>query len=105
RHAIYPTVAPLGLSMGLLGRWLLFAVVVAVVTATFVATLHRFKGLMSRRFPRLSLRMAVGGLLVVALWQLLGDDRYLGLGVPTILAAFEDAALPAWAFAVKLVFT
>lgn len=49
--------------------------------------------------------MAVGGLLVVALWRLLGDDRYLGLGVPTILAAFEDAALPAWAFAVKLVFT
>lgn len=105
RHAIYPTVAPLGLSMGLLGRWLLFAVVVAAVTATFVATLHQFKGLMSRRFPRLSLRMAVGGLLVVALWRLLGDDRYLGLGVPTILAAFEDAALPAWAFAVKLVFT
>lgn len=105
QHALYPNVAPLSLSLSLLGRWLLFAVVVAAVTAMFVAALHRFKGCMSRRFPHLPLRMAVGGLLVLALWRLLGDSRYLGLGVPTILAAFDDVALPVWAFAVKLVFT
>jgi H+/Cl- antiporter ClcA len=35
----------------------------------------------------------------------LGTSDYLGLGVPTILRAFHDPGVPAWAFAAKLVFT
>ena len=37
---------------------------------------------------RLGLRMAIGGAIVVGLWQLIGTSDYLGLGVPTILRAF-----------------
>ena len=42
---------------------------------------------------------------VVALWRLVGTSDYLGLGVPTIVRAFRDPHLPAYAFAAKLVFT
>ena len=37
--------------------------------------------------------------------QLLGTNDYLGLGVPTILRAFEDPTLPWYGFAAKLVLT
>jgi len=49
--------------------------------------------------------MFLGGLAVVALWKLVGRSDYLGLGLPTIERAFADPALPAEAFALKLVFT
>src|ERR1700709_2408038 len=46
-----------------------------------------------------------GGLAVVILWKLVGTSDYLGLGVPTIVRAFEDPRLPVYSFALKLVFT
>ena len=49
--------------------------------------------------------MFLGGLVVVGLWKLVGSQDYLGLGVPTILRAFEDPALPVTMFALKLLFT
>jgi H+/Cl- antiporter ClcA len=49
--------------------------------------------------------MAVGGVLIIGLWQLAGTTDWLGLGVPTIVRAFTDPTLPASAFAWKLVFT
>ena len=53
--------------------------------------------------PRLlGVRMAIGGALVVLLWQLVGTSDYLGLGVPTIVRAFSDPSLPSYAFAAKL---
>jgi H+/Cl- antiporter ClcA len=42
---------------------------------------------------------------VVLMWQVIGTSDYLGLGVPTLLRAFEDPSLPRYAFAVKLAFT
>jgi H+/Cl- antiporter ClcA len=47
--------------------------------------------------------MLIGGLIVIGLWRLAGD-RYLGLGVPTIVEAFE-APLGAEVFGWKLGFT
>lgn len=104
-HAHYPTVGALSLDPSLIGRWLLFAVAIAAVTVAFIRFLHAFKTRMARRIPALPWRMAVGGLVVLVLWRIVGDDRFLGLGVPTILQAFEDAAMPAWTFAGKLLFT
>src|ERR1700690_4438326 len=49
--------------------------------------------------------MALVATVLVGMWQLVGTDDYLGLGVPTILRAFTDTSVPAWAFAAKLVFT
>jgi len=104
-HTIYPAAPTVALTPLLLGKWLVFACAVAAVTALFIELTHAIKRHGERLLPRLPLRMAVGGLVVVALWQLLGTADYLGLGVPTIVRAFDDPDLPAYAFALKLAFT
>jgi H+/Cl- antiporter ClcA len=73
------------------------------VALAFIELTHFFK----RRGARLAawMRLALGGALVVVLWRFAGTSDYLGLGVPGILRAFHDAALPTEAFALKLLFT
>jgi H+/Cl- antiporter ClcA len=104
-HTLYPAPAPLPLTVPLLGKWLVFAVAVALVAVTFVELVHWMKKGWERYVPPLPLRMAAGGLLLVGLWWLVGTDLYLGLGIPTILRAFTDPGLPPEAFALKLLFT
>jgi H+/Cl- antiporter ClcA len=59
----------------------------------------------ARRFiKRPELRPLAGGLLVTAAFLALGSTRYLGLGIPTIVAAFHDK-LPPYDFAGKLILT
>jgi H+/Cl- antiporter ClcA len=104
-HTPYPAVPALAPSLLVLGKWLVFALAVALVSIVFVELLHALKKLGERWLPRLGLRMCVGGALVVLGWQLCGTSEYLGLGVPGILRAFVDPTLPASAFAAKLGFT
>ena len=104
-HTLYPAVPAVALTPLLLGKWLVFAIAVAVVATLFIELTHAIKRHGERVLPRLPLRMAVGGLIVVGLWQLLGTADYLGLGVPTIVRAFDDPELPVYAFALKLAFT
>lgn len=104
-HTVYPTPAALPLSALVLARWLVFAVAVALVSVVFVEGTQLLKRVLEKRLPGLPLRMAAGGLAVVVLWQLVGTDAYLGLGVPTIVRAFVDPSLPSSAFALKLLFT
>jgi H+/Cl- antiporter ClcA len=104
-HAHYPVVEPLPLTLLVLGKWLVFAGAVAAVTVAFMELVELLRKGWKRAAPSLPVRMAAGGLLVVALWQLLGTDMFLGLGVDTLLRAFTDAELPMDAFAWKLVFT
>lgn len=104
-HTVYPTPEALALTLPVLGKWLVFAAGVALVAVAFIEGTHGLKKLLERRVPWLPVRMALGGLGVVGLWQLSGTNEYLGLGVPGILRAFHDVALPWDAFAWKLVFT
>lgn len=104
-HTHYPWVERLELSPLVLAKWVIFAAAVALVSTTFIELTHLLKRWGTRVFPALSLRMLAGGAVVVVLWQLVGTDEYLGLGVPTIVSAFEDPALPGFAFALKLLFT
>jgi H+/Cl- antiporter ClcA len=92
-------------SAALSGKLLLMAGAMALATVAFIELTHLIKAQMERRLPRLPLRMLVGGAAVVVLWRLVGSDDYLGLGVPTILRAFVDPRLPAYAFAAKILFT
>lgn len=103
-HTHYPVVPHVALDAPLLGKWVLFAIAVAVVTTAFIELTHLLKKQGERLVPSLPLRMAIGGAIVVALWHVVGSE-YLGLGIPTILRAFEDPSLPAHAFAVKLLLT
>lgn len=104
-HAHYPTVPHAELTPLLILKWVAFAVGVALTTMVFIELTHGVKHLTEKRLRRLPLRMAVGGLAVVGLWQLVGTSDYLGLGVPMILRSFSDPDLPVYAFALKLVFT
>jgi len=104
-HTPYPAVPAVGLSLSVLARWLVFAAAVALVAALFIELLHLLKRLGERFLPRLGWRMAAGGVLVVLAWQAIGTSDYLGLGVPMIVRAFVDPALPEAAFAAKLAFT
>lgn len=104
-HTLYPRPEALELSALVAGKWLLFALAVALATTAFIELTHWLKTISKARLVRLPYRLFVGGAIVVALWQLVGTDDYLGLGVPTIVRAFEDPELPRYAFALKLLFT
>ena len=104
-HTPYPALAATDLDWLLLGKWVIFAIAIAIATATFIELTHALKRLSVRYFRILPYRLFMGGLGVVLLWQLVGTDMYLGLGVPSILAAFSDPDFPAYAFALKILFT
>ena len=104
-HIPFPHPPPLELTPLVLGKWVLFAAAVAIVAAVFIELTHALKRFGQFRFPRLPIRMFVFGAVIVGLWQLSGTSEFLGLGVPTIVRAFEDPSLPASTFALKLLFT
>lgn len=104
-HTPYPAVPGMPLTPLVFLGWIAFAAGIAVVAIAFIELTHAIKHLGERYAPWLPARMFLGGVAVVALWRLVGTSDYLGLGVPMIERAFEDARLPATVFAVKLLFT
>lgn len=104
-HTPYPAAPHLPLSPLLCLQWLVFAIAVALTSILFIELVHFLKRRAERHVTMLGLRMAIGGALVVVLWQVIGTSDYLGLGVPMIVRAFTDPQLPEWAFAMKLLFT
>ena len=104
-HTVYPAAPHIALDPYLCGAWLVFALAVALTSVAFIELTHFLKRLGERHVRWLGVRMAIGGAVVVGMWQLVGTSDYLGLGVPTIVRAFHDPQLPVYAFALKLVFT
>jgi len=104
-HTAYPVAPYVELTPWLCAKWLVFAIAVAVVAIAFIELTHVLQRRGERHIKRLGLRMALGGAIVVGLWQLLGTSDYLGLGIPMIVQSYSDAGVPDWAFVAKLVFT
>jgi H+/Cl- antiporter ClcA len=104
-HTDYPAVQAVPLTPLLLVEWFAFAVAIALATAAFIELTRLIKRHGERLVPGLPLRMFIGGVVIVVLWKVVGTSDYLGLGIPTIVRAFEDPSLPIYAFALKLVFT
>ncbi|PLY39547.1 voltage-gated chloride channel protein [Janthinobacterium sp. ROICE36] len=92
-----------------LSAWPLCAMVIAgvlfgVTGKVFAQATHGLSGLMKRWIGYAPLRPLAGGLAVaIAVW-LLGTDRYIGLGIPTIVEALKQP-LPAHDFLGKMAFT
>ena len=103
-HTAYPTVAATPLTFALVLRWLVVALAIAAVAIAFIELTHVLKKRGERHVPQLGVRMAIGGVVVVGLWQLVGTSAYLGLGVPGIESSFTTAT-PGYVFALKLMFT
>lgn len=104
-HTVYPTPPFVTPTFLVLGKVALVGVAMAAATIAFVELTHLLKRTLEKRVPRLPLRMMLGGFVVVGMWKAIGTSDYLGLGVPTIVRSFQDAELPVYAFAAKLVFT
>jgi H+/Cl- antiporter ClcA len=104
-HTPYPPAPFLPPTFLVLGKVVVIGAAMALATIAFVELVHFLKRTLERRIPSLPLRMMAGGVAVVVLWKAIGTSDYLGLGVPTIVRAFEDPTLAPYAFAAKLVFT
>lgn len=103
-HTAYPLLAvpkwglvPL---LGILGAGVAFGLAAKVFATATRAVSRVFKRLIA--WP--PLRPVVGGGLVALLVWGLGTTRYIGLGIPTIVAAFHET-LPAYDFALKIMLT
>ncbi|MBW3546012.1 MAG: voltage-gated chloride channel family protein [Bacteroidetes bacterium] len=85
--------------------WALVAGVCFGLAAMVFAKATYFWGELFRRWiPWAPLRPFVGGIFIALSVYLLGTTKYIGLGVPTIVDAFEQA-LPLYDFAVKTLYT
>ena len=92
-----------------LSAWTLCAMVIAGVLfgltgKIFAQATHGLSALMKRWISYAPLRPLIGGLVVALAVWLLGTDRYIGLGIPTIVDALQEP-LPAWDFLGKMAFT
>jgi len=101
-HTAFPQVAPLDVTPRVVVSLALVGLACALVTHAFLSAKHG----VARALARLALppRMAVGGAVVVALALLFDGHAFLGLGVETIVRAFEEP-LPPSTFAFKGLFT
>lgn len=103
-HTHYPTLPPMPLTSANVIATLLLTVAVGLCALCFVQSKNQCSALLQRYFPSLPVRMLVGGLLVVMLWRLSGQDAFLGLGVQQIEGAFYGE-LGTFDFVWKMLFT
>ncbi len=92
-----------------LGLWPLLAMVVAgavfgLTGQAFARATHALGAFMKRRVSYAPFRPLLGGAVVASAAWFLGADRYIGLGIPTIVEAFAQPVAP-WDFAGKMAFT
>ena len=107
-HTHYPAATTVPLTPLLLGKWVVFAVGVALVTTAFIELVHLIK----KRGETIFCRACRCGCSWAAssssgLWKprRARATTWASACPPTIVRAFEDPALPIPAFALKLLFT
>ncbi|MBL1375899.1 voltage-gated chloride channel family protein [Zobellella iuensis] len=89
--------------------WGLTAMIIAgalfgLTGKVFAEATHALGSGMKRLIGYAPLRPFVGGIVIALAVWLLGTERYIGLGIPTIVEAFEQP-LPAYDFLGKMLFT
>ncbi len=101
RYLIGQVPAP---DLALLGWCVLAGVVFGISAAAFSQGMHRATAFFQRYINYVPLRTVVGGILVAAAVWLLNDTQYIGLGIPTMVQAFQ-MPMPVVAFLLKMLFT
>lgn len=89
--------------------WGLTAMVIAgslfgLTGKVFADATHGLGAWIKQRIAYAPLRPFVGGLVIAAVAWFLAADRYIGLGIPTIVEAFQQPLAP-YDFAAKMIFT
>ena len=103
-HTVYRVEAAPVMSVKGVACSALAGVVFGLVAMVFARATHAIGHVFKSRIAWSPLRPFVGGVVVaLGVWAM-GTTRYIGLGIPTILAAFGGRQ-PPWQWAWKLVFT
>lgn len=103
-HTIYHiTIVPDVSALSLLYA-ILAGIAAGLCAATFSRTIHYIGSLFKKYINYPPLRPFVGGVIVATAIWLIGTTKYIGLGIPTIVQAFNEP-LPAYDFALKMTFT
>lgn len=92
-----------------LSAWALLAMVISgaifgLTGKAFAEATHALSGWMKQKIAYAPLRPLAGGIVLACIVWFLGAERYIGLGIPTIVEAFAQP-LPAYDFAAKMLLT
>lgn len=104
QHTLYPIGSIPHFSMSALLPVLAAGVVFGLAGRLFAGSVHAVAAAMKRCLPYAPMRPLLGGAVVAAAVYLLSAYRYIGLGIPVIVEAFQRP-LPLTDSAGKLVFT
>ena len=99
------TIAAFGVQPAMVVRVCLLAALCALLSVLFCEFMHASAKLAAKVMPNAFLRAAIGGVLIIGMTLLVGNQDYNGGGVNIIASAIYDGqALPA-AFLLKILFT
>lgn len=83
---------------------ILIGIICGYVAVFFSKLMHKTSNIFKTTIKYAPIRPLIGGVIVaIGIW-LVGNTRYIGLGIPTLVQSFEEA-LPAYDFALKIIFT
>lgn len=106
-HTVYRITEVPRMTIGGVVYSMIAGVAFGLMGLAFAKMMHAVSHAARRYIPHPTLRPVVGGLLVTAAVFGLGTShtlKYIGLGIPTIVASF-DSKLPVYDFAAKSIFT
>jgi len=103
-HTVYTVTSVPAMSFAGILWASLAGIVFGLVGMGFARLTHALTHLAKSLIPNAPLRPVVGGLIVSIAVFSLGTTKYIGLGIPTIVASFTTK-LPAYDFAAKTIFT
>jgi H+/Cl- antiporter ClcA len=105
RHGVTPTTGTVDLTWSLAGKVALAGIAFALVATLFVDLTHGLTRLFGALIPWKPGRPVLGGLCVIGLTLLVGNQTYNGLSLPLLDHALRGQPVGDWAFLLKLVFT
>lgn len=99
------SVALAPLEFGLLLRVCILAVVCALVSIVFCVAMHKTEQFAAKTVKNIYLRAFLGGVIVIVLTLIVGNESYNGIGTDIIASALGEGKAPAWGFLWKIAFT
>ena len=84
---------------------LILSLLVAVLSIVFITTMHKTGDIMTKYFKNKYLRAVVGGIAIILLTLIVGNQTYNGAGTDVINIAIEQGTALPFAFLLKILFT
>jgi H+/Cl- antiporter ClcA len=103
-HTVYKvSIVPQLTYWGLLSS-IAAGIIFGIVARIFATLTHSIGTYFKTKIDYPPFRPAIGGVLVALATEIVGNTKYIGLGIPSIVSAFHTS-LPPWDFAAKIGFT